>query len=265
MSPSARDHLRGWLAAPRVQWHADATAVLDEPARAPAEDTPRTRPLVVTLAVVLPVVVAALGLWVSLSEHRARAINGASGYERPGGPHGKPLAVGRPWGRACQPIRFTVEEHVPDWVYVQAAGVVEQARRAGVDVTIETRQFMWNPSSLYYEDGQSPATTRRVAIFAHDETPPRLANGDPERIELGWDARVDADGQHEDFTDVQGKLWMQSIGNDPERVRLAIRQLIAMTQGIVSTNRHDSGIARGSTVDGFTARDIAAMKVMSGC
>jgi hypothetical protein len=35
-------------------------------------------------------------------------------------------------------------------------------------------------------------------------------------------------------------------------VRRSIRQFIAMTQGILSTSRRDSGIARSSHIDAFT-------------
>jgi hypothetical protein len=58
---------------------------------------------------------------------------------------------------------------------------------------------------------------------------------------------------------------MQVLNGHPDAVRRSIRQLIAMTQGIISTTRHDSGIANGQMVDRFTPGDIAAMKVMSGC
>jgi hypothetical protein len=193
------------------------------------------------------------------------AIPGAPGYSTFTGPRGKPLAVGRPWGEPCQPIRFTVEEHVPDWVYAQVATVIAEARSDGIDVTVETRRFMWSPASLYYVKGQSPASTERVGIFARDELPPQLLNGKLEHINLGWDARLDRDGRHEDLTLAQGDLWMQVLDGHPKAVRRAIRQLVAMTQGIIRTSRQDSGIASGTNIDRFTPADIAAMKQMSGC
>ena len=193
------------------------------------------------------------------------AIPGAPGYSTFTGPLGRPLPVGRPWGKPCQPVRFTVEEHVPQWVYVQIAATIAQARRDGIDITVENRQFYWTPSSLYYVNGQSPASTVRVAIFANDGQPPRLSNGKPEHINLGWNARPDPDGQHEDLTSAQGILWMKSIDGNAQSVRRSIRYLIAMTQGIINTSRQDSAMAEGSTIDDFTQADVAAMKRMSGC
>jgi hypothetical protein len=166
---------------------------------------------------------------------------------------------------ACQPVRFTVEAHVPGWIFGQAAAVVAEARQDGIDVTIETRSFMWNPASLYYAPGQTPNTTVRVPIFVKDGTPPRRHDGRREHINLGWDARLNDGGRHEALTHMQGILYTQSIGNDPQTARRSIRQLIAMTQGIIDADRSDSAIAQDTSIDRFSAADIAATKLMSGC
>jgi hypothetical protein len=265
MSTAARDHLRGWLSAPHVQWTAEAAALFDDDRTGRISVTRgRRRLLAWVLVVGLPLAVAVSG-WLVHRGNPDLAIPGAPGYSTFTGPHGKPLAAGRPWGEPCQPIRFTVEEHVPDWVYAQVAAVTDEARGDGIDVTLETRQFMWSPASLYYLNGQSPASTVRVAIFAHDESPPQLANGQPEHVNLGWDARLDPDGRHEDLTLAQGDLWMQVLDGHPQAVRRSMRQLVAMTQGIIRTSRQDSAIAEGTNIDHFTPADIAAMKRMSGC
>jgi hypothetical protein len=60
-------------------------------------------------------------------------------------------------------------------------------------------------------------------------------------------------------------VFHQRVGNDPAAARLAVRQLVAMTQGIIRTSASGSGIARGSKADRFSVEDVAAMKVMSGC
>jgi hypothetical protein len=263
MSTAARDHLRGWLSAPHVQWAPEAAALFDDDARRTSRAPGQRRVLALALVALALTVV---GFGVSLVFHSPDlAIPGAPGYSTFTGPHGKPLAVGRPWGEPCQPIRFTVEERVPDWVYAQVAAVVSEARRDGIDVTLETRQFLWFPGSLYYLGAQSPASTVRVAIFAQDQAPPQLANGQPEHIDLGWDARLDSDGHHEDLTLAQGILWMQALNESPHAVRRSIRQLVAMTQGVIHTTRQDSGIAEGTNIDHFTPADVSAMKRMSGC
>lgn len=260
--PPARDHLRRWLNSPDVHWDSDAVALFDGGV---AWGTPRRSRLGVVVLVVGLVCLVAIGVWLELERAGPHpAIAGAPGYHTYGGPHGKGLAVGRPWGVACQPVRFTVEEHVPDWIYRQAAAVVAEARQDGIDVTIETRTFMWKPASLYYAPGQTPDTTVRVPIFAKDGTPPPRHDGRPQHINLGWDARLDDGGRHEAVTSMQGILYTQSTGND-RTARRSVRQLIALTQGIIDADRSDSAIALDTSIDRFSAADIAAMKRMSGC
>jgi hypothetical protein len=263
MPPATREHLRRWLSSPRVHWDPEAVALFDGGA---APRTSRRSRLVVALVIVGSLCVVATALWLAPQRRPHHPIiAGAPGYHLYGGPHGRLLAVGRPWGTACQPVRFTVEAHVPDWIYQQATAVVSEARQDGINVTIETRSFMWTPGSLYYAPGQTPDTTVRVPIFIHDGTPPRRRDGKPQRISLEWDARLVDGGRHEAVTGMQGILYPQSIGHDPRAARWSVRQLIAMTQGIIDADRSDSAIALDSTSDRFSAADVAAMNLMSGC
>ncbi len=266
MPPAARDHLRCWMSAPSVRWSPAAEALFDAhttPSTAPARR--RHQALASLLSIVLPL--AALGTRITIGyEHQAaRAIPGAAGYYRLGGSHGKLLAVGRPWGAACQPLRFSVEPNTPDDVYAQIAGVVDEARADGLNVTLDSRQFTWLPQSLYYPPGQTTASVQRVLIDWETGQPPQLSGGNRERINLGWDSRLDPDGRHEDLSYVQGQLWMQSLTGQPQAVRRSVRQLIAMTQGVERTTRSDSGIAKGTANDKFSPNDVAAMRLMSGC
>jgi hypothetical protein len=266
MPPGARDHLRGWLSGPQVQWAPAAVALFDEHTTArTATSRRRHRMLATVLTVALPLGLAGGGAWLAYRRNIVLTIPGAPGYRTVTGPQGKPLAVGRPWGQACQPVRFTVEEHAPDWAYTQVAAVVAEARRDGLNVTLETREFRWTPASLYYPPGLSPATVPRVAVFAHTEKPPSRSDGKPENIGLGWDAKVDADRRHEDLAGVDGDFWMQTLDGQPQAVRRSMRQLVAMTQGIGRATRDDSGIARDSNIDQFSTADVAAMRMMSGC
>jgi hypothetical protein len=266
MAPDARDHLRGWLGGPQVAWSPAAVALFDEHTTArTAPSRRRHRVLATVLTVVLPLGLAGAGAWLAYRRNVALTIPGAPGYNTMTGPHGKPLAVGRPWGHACQPVRFAVEEHVPDSVYTQIATVVAEARRDGLNVALETRDFRWTPSSVYYPAGLGPATVPRVAIFAHSEKPPQRSDGKPENIRLGWDATVDPDGRHEDLTSIDGDFWMQTLQGHPQAVRRSMRQLVAMTEGIGRATRDDSGIARDSSLDRFSPADVAAMRLMSGC
>jgi len=199
--------------------------------------------------------------------HDRLKIPSAAGYFTFGGPHGKPLAVGRPWGRPCQPIRLAVAESVPTWVYSEVAAVVAEARRDALDVTLETRAFTWNPTTLYYPPGEHTTDVVRVPIFARTSRPPLLAGHRQERINLGWNAAIDRDGRHEDVTSESADLYLVALHDDPATARRAVRYLIALTQGVSSSTLPDSSLRSGSssTPDAFTPSDAAAMRSTSGC
>jgi hypothetical protein len=235
----------------------------------PVAPKPRRTGLVVGISIGVAVV-----LFLGIAGVRAfvatvvsgRNIAGAHGYVTFNGPQGKPLPVGRPWGQACQPVRFTVEEHVPDDVYAQVVSVVNEARADGLDVTLEDRSFNWAPSSLYYPAGKTADDVQRVGIFANTGPAALFSDGQPEHVKLGWDASTDADGKHEDMTDAQGELQLATIGGDPVAERHAVRDIIALTQGVAGSSSSASGLSNGPTApDNFSAADIAAMKHMSGC
>jgi hypothetical protein len=157
------------------------------------------------------------------------------------------------------------QSNVPSWVYSQAVQVVDQARAQGIDITIERRDFYWSPRDLYYAHGQTYKTVAYVHIWADSNAPPILATGRPEHINLGWSARIDADGHNEDLTQVDGMLHMRVLTGHAELVRRSIRSLIALTQGVSSTSDPSSGLADEATVDRFTPGDITAMVRASGC
>jgi hypothetical protein len=198
----------------------------------------------------------------SISPQTAAAIRN---YYAPRGKHGLPLAVGEPWGRMCQPVRISVEEHVPNPVYKSIVAVVNQARHDGIDITMENRSFLWRPASLYYLPWFSPASVERIGIFASNAPPRLLSNGQPERLALGWDTAMQPDGQSERLLSMQGTLELAPLSGHPAALRTAIRQFIALTQGIVATDSPGSGIITGTTTDAFSQPDIAAIKAMSGC
>jgi hypothetical protein len=187
------------------------------------------------------------------------------GYYAPVGKHGKPLSVGQPWGPMCEPIRMTVEEHVPDSVYREIETVSNQARRHGIDITMEDRRFLWSPSSLYYPPGASPSTVERIGIFASNAAPQPISNGGVERLALGWDTALLPGGESEKLTGMQGTMELAVLSGHPSAERTAVRQVIALTQGIVATTSPRSGIVTGTKLDAFSPADIAAMQAMSGC
>jgi hypothetical protein len=60
-------------------------------------------------------------------------------------------------------------------------------------------------------------------------------------------------------------LYLQEVQNDPQKIRLATRPLIAFAEGVGSTTAPGSAIASGPTVDQYSPGDIEAMEIMSGC
>lgn len=193
----------------------------------------------------------------------------SGGYITFVGPLGRRLPEGRPWGRACQPIRLAVEKHVADAVYAQVAAVVAEARRGGLDIAIETRGYRWYPTSLYYPPGVVAADVKRVGVFSDALPAPRLRNGSPERVGFDYDAAPDADGGHEVLTSAMGTLRMATLAGHPREQRTAVRQLVALTQGVDAGHRAkgatDTGLSTGTAVDAFTRADLAVMRAMSGC
>lgn len=193
----------------------------------------------------------------------------SGGYITFVGPLGRRLPEGRPWGRACQPVRLAVEKHVADPVYAQVAAVVAEARRGGLDIALETRGYRWYPTSLFYPPGVVAADVKRVGVFSDALPAPRLQNGSPERVGFDYDAAPDADGGHEVLTSAMGTLRMATLAGHPREQRTAVRQLVALTQGVHAGHRAkgatDTGLSTGTAADAFTRADLAVMRAMSGC
>lgn len=104
---------------------------------------------------------------------------------------------------------------------------------------------------------------QRVAIY-FDEAPRSNPDDRFQALEMGWNAELTDDGDHEYVTLVQGVLHGPAIDH-PFKARRAARQLLALTQGIIESGRSDSGIRAGTQIDRFTPTDLAAMRLMSGC
>jgi hypothetical protein len=96
MPSAARDHLRGCLSAPRVQWTPDAIALFDENVSGSSAARRRRWVRVFVFAVMLPLTGGGIGVWLAIERNSAFAIPGAPGYSTLSGPAGLPLALGRP-------------------------------------------------------------------------------------------------------------------------------------------------------------------------
>jgi len=212
--------------------------------------------LVVILAVIVVVAV--------VHRQNSVAVPGEPGYRTFTGADGRPMAPGRPWGEACQPVVFQTATGMPHGVYEQLESVVSAARTRGVDVTVATPQDQWIPSQLY-PPGLTNTSVKFVTLFPQRAEPPVLdLAGHREHIEFEWDTRPSMDGKHDVVTYLQVDLYLKAVPS-PASQRLALRQLVAFTQGVSGSTAPGSGIASGSTVDAFSAKDIAAMQRMSGC
>ena len=223
-------------------------------------------------AVVVALVAAAVDVhskqikWLADPKHPQRlepAIAGAPTYATVLGPHGRPLAVGRPWGKKCQPVRIIVSRSVPAALREQAQNVVDEARRAGIEVATVPEGGLSFPQWFVYGSGLTQADDVRASLFA-DAHAPNEGAANPDLLNNGWDAAVDADGTHERLTNVAATVHMSSARTDFDR-RRAVRLFIALAMGVDFSTTEASAIRSGATADAFTAADVAAMQLMSGC
>ena len=191
------------------------------------------------------------------------AIPGHPGYFAVEGMHAHAVTIGRPWGQPCKPVRVAVASGVPDWIYTQITTVAGQARKQGIDVTVESRKLRWNHGSLYYRDGQTAATSAQIDVAATGVTPSTSKAKLP--MQLTWNSKLDADKTTEDLTSVSAVFSLPALKGSTRTVRRSIRQLIAWTQGISETTDPVSGITLRSFTDRYTSGDVAAMLAMSGC
>ncbi len=134
--------------------------------------------------------------WLAGHQPQGLGIPGAPGYSTFTGPLGGPMQVGRPWGKACQPVLFDVAANMPLPIYADVATVVGQARADGVDVTMINLANKFD-AGILYPPGQSYSSVKLVHIYVATGSAAIEADGHREHIDLGWDARPAPDGEHE--------------------------------------------------------------------
>lgn len=189
---------------------------------------------------------------------------GTPGYETFGGPHGRPIRVGSPWGRSCAPVVLNVSDDVPDAHLEELVRVVEEARRSGINVAVQSRRHTWRPGKLY-PAGLTKGDVEFVPVFAADAPGPLRPDGRAAGISFAWDAALDKDRRHERLISLSGTLHLPALGDDRVAYRRIFRKLLGFTQGIRTSTAAGSSLQQGGTPDAFSSGDIAAMKVMSGC
>lgn len=271
MPAEAREHLQGWLDRPGVQLSPAALALLRTGTLSGTGTLRGRKRRRILMAVWLlgPLIGLGAGNWlVFMAPARVDAglaIPGAPGYFTASGPLGEPFPVERPWGVRCEPVLLTVNTEVPDGDYQQLATVVAEARGYGLDIALASRNFKWYPGTVSYPPGVTVKDVPEVPVLSDDKSVPRLPDGEPARIELSWDAKPDPDGRNEDVTCEQATLHLLALHDNARIERTVFRQIVAFTQGVGSTDLSGSGLNRDTTLDSFSAKDISAMKLMSGC
>ncbi len=188
--------------------------------------------------------VAVTGLAALARRLAAMTIPKAPGYLAFLGAGELPAALGRPWGRACQAVRFVPSRSLPPAVARRVSAVVAAARARGLEVTTAA---------------QPGAVTVAIGAAA---APRRGSSG--QLISIRRRTRTLPGGRAVVLTSLGATLYTGALARHPAGLGLAIRRLIALGQGIESSTLPQSGLSpHGARA--FTTADISAMLYTSGC
>ncbi len=193
----------------------------------------------------------------------ASRIPAIAGYQVNGGPHGRAMEAGGPWGFACAPVLFRLDASTPPAVVAQFSGVVSAASEQGLNMAavIDGAE---PPSGTLAGDPSSwivvPVAYSLAAAPANEEGRPMTLGGE-------YGGRLTPDGRWEDYTSWTLVLYGRTMADDPLLQRKAARVAVARVTGLAGSLSPSSGITRGmrSEVDAFTPADLAAMHAMAGC
>lgn len=209
-------------------------------------------------------VVAGRTLPAGASDRSGRSIPGAPGYTTYYGEHGEPIAVGHPWGTPCQPVRFDVADGVAPDLRAQISAVVSETRRNGINVTLNDGSIGLPTAPVYDPPGVMRYDLVDVWVATDEAPASRLPDGRPEQLRGTYGSRRAGAGR-EIFSGMHGTIHLATVGADPMLQRVAMRELVAMSQGVDSGPRGRTGMRTGTTLDSFSTEDVAAMRLMSGC
>jgi hypothetical protein len=191
------------------------------------------------------------------------AIPGAPGYSTVHGPHGKPLAVGAPWGTPCAPLVVVTPRTLPGPVYRVIAKTVHTAWADGLNIVVTHRNGNVPLTALYPVPGSTWAHNVNIV--------PGKTSSDPAAPHslVGWDAELTGDARHEKLTYLQDTFYLSTLEREPEPVTLrkVVRYMIGFTAGIGSSTKDGSAFNEhlADAGDRFSASDVHAMLTMSGC
>jgi hypothetical protein len=218
----------------------------------------RFRPSLVPVAVVLLLV---LSCGVGASVQRLRPLDepdAAPGYFELTGVGHRPITVGRPWSTRCLPESVVVSGKVPDTVFSAASRAISEFTEAsGVPVKL---------AAGYTDAGWTPGGVQAVILISVVAKVPAVVTGSPADRLADWKAFQPIDGQVS-FDWFEGRLYTDLTGDDPVRIRKAVRLIMARSIGIMYSDRPGSGLRRDldDSVDDFSPADSRAMHLFSGC
>jgi hypothetical protein len=177
-----------------------------------------------------------------------------AGYPVLRGNQGWPIAVGRPWGTPCAPVRLVPGESLPAAWRARLREVVAEAADGGVPVVPTT-------------DVPDERPTNAVGLDAVRDQTPLLPDGRPQR--LFWQITTDLapDARSERILGLQTVVFPASVGDRAADQRRVLRTLLARSFGLDGATRPGSGLTAelASTVDRFSPADLAALRAMAGC
>lgn len=177
-----------------------------------------------------------------------------AGYPQLRGNQGWPVAAGRPWGTPCAPVRFVPGSSVTAQVRARLREVVAEAAAGGVPVV----------ASVTVPDDRP---VNAVAFELVADQSPQLPDGRPQRLFWQITTVLAPNGTSERMVGLATVMFPATTGSDPVDQRRVLRTLVARAFGLDGATRPGSGITAelASTLDRFSAADLAALRAMAGC
>lgn len=183
----------------------------------------------------------------------AAAVPALAGYPVLNGNQGYPIAVGRPWGSPCAPIALVAVDGTPQGLRARLDEVVTEAAAGGVPVL---------------EPGPAPLGREVpvVQVAADTASTPVLPDGRPQQVLWFLQTSLDPSGSSEVIGAVSTGVFLQAAPDEVAQ-RRALRSLLARSFGLAGSTSAGSGLTAelGSTLDGFSPADLAALRAMAGC
>jgi hypothetical protein len=197
----------------------------------------------------------------------------APGYLRLTGLGGRPLAVGRPWGHACVTEQVVLNGEVSQAIVTATFDVLNVAQQVlSLMMTVPAKQTTTaftahGPAGTLpsLTDPTQPPVDLPVGQYRH--TPDRPSGTSGGGGVAFWKTLPVSSSGDQRLDWFQGNLFPESLTKDPVRLRKALRMMLANSVGIAYSERPGSGLRLNpsDSIDGFSAEDLRALTLFSGC